>query len=209
MKKVTHLILSLLLSQLAFAQIKVTNLDKNTIPKTIKYKGHIVNAASYRDADGEHLVITTETGVVNTPNPPDGSGYRDGALYAYHYKINGNNYVLTWQMYDFVATCPVDVTAAYIPNTFAITDANKNGKAEVWLMYITACRGDVSPANMKIIMHEGDKKYAVRGESRNKVTDTQYEGGKYVFDEAFKTAPESFRQYAQSLWKKNILEKWN
>lgn len=204
MKTIFQFILLLLSSQLAFAQIKVTKLDKNTIPKSVKYKGHIINAASYSDADGNHLIITTETGIVDTPNPPDNSGYRDAAVYAYHYKITGNNYTLTWQMQDFVNTCPVDVSANFLPDTFSITDLNKDGKAEVWLMYITACRGDVSPANMKIIMYEGDKKYAMRGEDRVQATDTEKIGGGYKFDHAFTTGSTTFKTHALALWKKKI-----
>lgn len=204
MKTIFQCILLLLSSQLALAQIKVTKLDKNSIPKSVKYKGHIVNAASYSDTDGDHLIITTETGIVDTPNPPDNSGFSDAAVYAYHYKITGNNYTLTWQMQDFVNTCPVDVSAKFLPDTFAITDLDYNGKAEIWLMYITACRGDVSPANMKIIMYEGDKKYAMRGQDRVQATDTQKIGGEYKFDYAFKACSTAFKTYALALWKKKI-----
>ncbi len=60
---------------------------------------------------------------------------------------------------DFAKECPLYIQVNFIRNTFAVTDLNKNGKAEVWLMYKTACRSDVSPANMKIVMYEGNKKY--------------------------------------------------
>jgi hypothetical protein len=75
-------------------------------------------------------------------------------------------------------------------------------------MYKTVCHGDVSPSNMKIIMHEGDKKYAVRGTNQVKLSEKEYEGGKYVFDDAFKGGPETFRQYALQLWKKNLMQIW-
>ena len=95
-----------------------------------------------------------------------------------------------------------------MPKSFAVTDLNKDGKAEVWLMYTTACTGDVSPPDMKIIMHEGVKKYAVRGTKKVKVSNKDFEGGKYTFDEAFKTGPEAFRQYAADMWKKNLMQVW-
>ncbi len=34
-------------------------------------------------------------------------------------------------------------------------------------------------------------------------------GGEYKFDDALKKAPQVFRQYAEQLWKKNILETWD
>jgi hypothetical protein len=75
-------------------------------------------------------------------------------------------------------------------------------------MYKTVCHGDVSPSNMKIIMYEGNKKYAVRGTNKVKVSDKEYDGGAYTFDEAFKNGPQPFRSYALQLWKKNLLETW-
>jgi hypothetical protein len=193
----------LFLIQSVFAQIKITNIDKNSIPKSISYTGHIINATKYTDSEGEHLLITTETGVITIKDASEEYGKAD--LFAYSYKVAGNSLKLTWQMHDFVPECPVDVTAKYVPGSLAVTDLNKDGKAEIWLMYITACRGDVSPGSMKIIMHDGDKKYAMRGSNKVNVLDNKYDGGEYTFDDAFKTGPQSFRDYAQQLWKKNLL----
>jgi len=61
---------------------------------------------------------------------------------------------------------------------------------------------------MKIIMHEGNKKYAIRGESKVKVSEKEYDGGRYIMDDSFKVAPDVFKQYAIQLWKKNIMEKF-
>jgi len=77
-----------------------------------------------------------------------------------------------------------------------VTDLNKDGKAEVWVMYKVSCQGDVSPIPMKIIMYQDNKKFALRGTTRVKVSATDYMGGEYSFDEAFKNAPVQFRQYA-------------
>jgi len=206
--KLFSLSVFLITTQVSFAQIKVTKLDKKAIPATIKYTGHIINAVKYTDSEGQHLVITTETGIAATKNSDSGDG-RDAALYAYSYTIGSNNqFKLSWQTYDFIKDCPVDLEAQYVPNSFAVTDLNKDGKAETWLMYTTVCHGDVSPSDMKIIMHEGIKKYAVRGTKKVKVSDKDFEGGKYTFDEAFKTGPEAFKQYAVDLWKKNLMQVW-
>jgi hypothetical protein len=186
------------------AQIKTITLSKEAIPKSMHYTGHIINAVRYIDSEGEHIIISTETGNVDVKE--EGNSYLKADLYAYNYLINGNQQTLSWQMHDFTIVCPVDTKAKYIPNTFAVTDLNKDGKAEVWLMYITGCRGDVSSGSMKIIMHEGSKKYAIRGSSRVQIMDKQYDGGEYTLDDAFKTAPTVFKQYALALWKKNLME---
>jgi hypothetical protein len=169
--KIFRTLLLLLLSQTAFAQVKITLLDKKAIPSSLKYSGQIVNAARYTDSEGEHIVITTETGIVDIKSKdPYEDGFRKADLYAYNYLMINGKPTLSWQIHDLSGDCPVDPKASYIPKTFAVTDLNKDGKAEVWLMYSVACRGDVSPASMKIIMHEGAGKLAVRGESLVKLS---------------------------------------
>lgn len=206
--RVRILIMFLFTGLLAQAQIKITKLDKTAIPKSVTYKGHVIDAVKFSDAEGEHLIITTETGETPSKNG-EGDGYRDAALYAYHYLAQTSNYKLTWSVYDFVKDCPVDIRANFVRKSFAITDLDNNGKAEVWLMYRTICHGDVSPSNMKIIMYESNEKFAVRGTNEVQVSQTEHEGGKYTFNQAFNTAPATFRQYAKNLWKKNLLEKWD
>ena len=200
--RLLKLLLLLFLAQRVTAQIKVTNVDKSAIPKSIQYKGHIVNAVKYTDVEGTHLVIATETGLVAVKDADDEMTKAD--LYAYSYKVDGNTFTLSWQMHDFFGECPLDEVVNYIPGTFAVTDLNNDGKAEVWLVYLVACRGDVSPCSLKIIMHEGNKKYAMRGTNRVNDLPNKYVGGGYAFDDAFKTGLKLFRDYAQQLWKKNM-----
>jgi hypothetical protein len=195
------LFIILLTTSTCFAQIKTTQVDKSGIPKSVTYKGYIINAVKFTDSEGDRLVIATETGAIDSKNIDDG---RDAELYAYSYTVKDGNKVLSWQVHDFVKYCQLDLEAKYVPGTFGVTDLDKNGKAEVWLMYKTSCTGDVSAGEMKIIMHEGTKKYAIRGQNKVKVGANTFDGGKFTFDEAFKTGPAAFKNYAQTLWTKNI-----
>ena len=187
------------------AQIKPVNLQKKDIPSKISYKGTIVNAVKWSDKTGTHLVITSESGEVPVKGQDD---YREAALYAQHYLISKDVHRLTWTVQDFVKECPVDISANFVKNSFAITDLNKNNKAEVWLMYKVVCRGDVSPSDMKVIMYEDGKKYAMRGTNRVKVSEKGSMGGEYTFDKSFASAPKVFTQYAKQLWNKHIDETW-
>ncbi len=49
----------------------------------------------------------------------------------------------------------------------------------------------------------------MRGTNKVKVSEKDYMGGEYKFDDTLKKAPQVFRQYAEQLWKKNILETWD
>ncbi|RYZ84363.1 MAG: hypothetical protein EOP04_18150 [Proteobacteria bacterium] len=86
-----------------------------------------------------------------------------------------------------------------------ITDINKDGKPEIWVVYRVGCKGDVSPSEMKLIMYEGRDKHAMRGRTRIKYGKHQ-EGGEYRFDQRFSAAPKMFRDYAISFWNKNVDE---
>jgi len=44
-----------------------------------------------------------------------------------------------WQVHDFVADCPLDLGARFIPQALTVTDLDQDGTAEVWLVYRTTC----------------------------------------------------------------------
>ena len=167
----------LILSNVSFCQLKIVKLNKESIPKTIKYEGKIVNAVKWLDSLGQNLVITSQTEETISKNASD-DGYRDKALYAYHYLIWKDSIQQTWKLYDYIKECLVDIRADYIKNTFAVTDLDNNGQTEVWLMYKTVCHGDVSPSDMKIVMYENARKYTVRGTNKVQVSEKEYGGGK-------------------------------
>ena len=194
-------------AQICFAQLKVAKLGRNAIPNSIKYKGSVIQAVRWTDNTGDNIVLFTA--ISNTPskNAPDDS-YSDAALYAYHFLVSGDSSKSTWKVYDYIKECPVDIDLYFVDKTFAITDLNKDGNAEVWLMYKKSCHGDVSPILMKIIMYENNTKFAVRGSTKVQVSASEYMGGTYSFDNAFKKGPGVFRQYAEKLWKQHKIETW-
>lgn len=205
--KLTALFISLLLAQTCLAQFKITKLDKKTLPKSIQYTGKIVQALRWNDNTGNNIVILTETDKTPGKDSPDNGS--DGALYAYHYMVAADSIRQTWKVYDYIKDCPVDMFLFFIEKAFAVTDLDKNGKAEVWMMYKNSCQGDVSPVGMKIIMYEDNKKFAVRGTTRIQVSEKEYSGGDFSFDDAFKKAPLAFRQYAEKLWSQYKEETWD
>lgn len=202
--KILDLLLFLILTETCLAQFKVTRLDKNAVPKNIQYNGNIVQAVRWIDSAGDNIVILTATEKTQSKNA---SG-RDAALYAYHYLVSGDSIKQTWKIYDYIKECDVDMDLYFVDKAFAVTDLNKNGKAEVWIMYKNSCHGDVSPVAMKIIMYQDNKKFAVRGTTKVPVSANEYAGGEFTFDDAFKEAPAEFRQYAERLWKQHQVETW-
>lgn len=207
--KIGLFILALLCSVIAFgqAQINTTNLDTTKLPVGIKYNGKIKTAVRWTDVLGDNIVITTETGeTINKTSPS--ADYRDAALYAYHFIVGTDSTKMTWKLYDFIKACPLDIEANFVKNTFHVTDLNNDGVAEVWLMYKTVCHGDMSPCDMKIMMYQGQLKYAMRGQNKVQISDKEIIGGDYKFDKAFIDGPTAFKDFAKNLWNKNIMQTW-
>jgi hypothetical protein len=187
--------------QNSFAQIQSTVLTKNDIPKAVKYKGKLLDAFQYRDSLGDNIIIRSETGIFQTKADID-SCTNSADLFAYHYVVESDTVRLMWRLTDFIKACELDVTCDFLEDSILVTDLDKDSIAEVWITYQTSCRGDVSPNNMKIIMFEGEKKYAMKGLRKIRISPTEILGGKYVMDAAFLAGNPLFKNYAKALWKK-------
>jgi hypothetical protein len=195
------------MTQACFGQIVVKKLDRAAIPRTIRYSGKMAGAARWTDSTGDNLVVLTTTG--KTPGASGlGEDYSNAALYAYHFILSRDSARQTWRVYDYIKECPVDIFLDFVDKSFAVTDLDKNGKAEVWVMYKASCQGDVSPVTMKVIMYENGRKFSLRGTTRVPVSEKEYAGGTFAFDEAFRRGPALFRQHAEKLWDQHKIETW-
>ncbi|MFC6095555.1 M949_RS01915 family surface polysaccharide biosynthesis protein [Flavobacterium qiangtangense] len=204
LKYTTPILFFFFLSSRGIGQHKITiaTIDAGKIPKEIKYSGNIKSGITWNDRLGENFAVTSETGEFESKAADNGG--RDAALYAYHFIRSNNTIEQNWKLYDYVKDCPLDIEASFLTNTLHVTDLDNDGIGEIWVMYKLACTGDVSPSEMKIIRYEGKHKAAMRGESRVKISETEYDGGNYTFDKAFNDAPGYFREYAKKMWTKNI-----
>ena len=180
----------------------LTNIEYgiSKLPPGLKdYDGKIVAMAKWEDKMGSNVIFITET-------EERGGEERHKELYGYHYIITDNENKLVWKINDFIKDCPLDITLSYIDKSISITDLDKNGIAESSFIYRMACKGDVSPDDMKLIMHEGETKYAIRGTMILKITGEKPYGGEMKIDASFDKAPKEFVEYAKSQWKKYNME---
>ncbi len=209
-QKIMGIVIALFVCSAAFGQgIKVTKLAAGDIPKDIAYKGKMKNAVQWSDKEGSHIVVTTETGEQPSKTVENNDYDKDASVHAYHYMMKDVKATEMWKVYDGIKNCELDMQVAFIKNTFHITDLDKDGVAEVWVMYKMACHGDMSPCEMKVIMYEGTQKYAMRGENKIVINETKESfGGEYKFDEAFLNGSKLFREHAKKMWQDNIMEEW-
>ncbi|GEM_PF-245636 len=182
---------------------------KNDIPSEIKYSGNIITGKRWTDKNGENIILLTKTEPERVKaKQPDFEDYVwESELFAYQFVKSNDTYTQLWKINDFIKDCPFDLTLDFIPNSLSITDLDKNGIAESTLLYKMACRSDVSPSDLKLIMHEGENKYALRGTML--VNEQGFKsGGDYKIDKSFESAPSSFLEYAKKQWNEYKREKF-
>jgi hypothetical protein len=180
------------------AAIAPVPVEARALPAKAAHEGTVVAARRWTDGLGENLLILTEAAATESA---ECCGW-DGNLYAYHYVQRDSGLALLWRTTDFIHTCDVDMTVQMGEHTLAITDLDADGVAETTFLYILACRGDVSPATMKLIMHEGAEKYAIRGTTDEDPRLPDPRRGEMNVDPSFDRAPPAFRSFAVAHWKK-------
>lgn len=183
-------------------RIEPVAVEASALPAAAEHRGHVVAARRWTDRLGENLLILTETDAFDhKPCEWDYCG-NDKELYAYHYVQRDSGLALLWRTTDFIRECDVDMTVQMGAHTLAITDLDADGVAESTFLYILACRGDVSAAAMKLMMHEGAEKYAIRGTTDEDPRIPGADRSEMNVDAAFNRAPPAFRTFAVAHWKK-------
>ena len=127
---------------------------------------------------------------------PDGQG---AVLRAYRFAGPPAKPKIVWQIEDGPARCGAGGSFA---DFFAIapilTDLDGNGFQEVWTGYTCGCKS--GPADLKLVMHEGKKRYAMHGKTGIVATNGTLQGGEGAMDRRFKKGPHAFRIFASKLW---------
>lgn len=213
----------------AVTPVKISAAD---IPSIIKFRGKPEEAWKWTDKLGENILVTTRVAPFEDRDLEFNEEAQTAEIHAYHFVKMTNDYVQVWTMNDQEKSCAYDITCGFIPGALTITDLDKDGIAEIKLQYAMACRSDVSPATMKLILYENEDKYALRGtmwlayspelkytvtekdvnlESRPKLKDEMDEllrtFGRYESEKEFTNASPEFLTFARNEWLKYSKEK--
>lgn len=170
---------------------------KDLVPSFLKNENEIIEAVKWNDKLGENLIVITLT----DERIIDGDD-RIKEFFVYHYIVKDTSAEVLWKSYDFVKDCPFDITLEFIDSSLTVTDLDGDDIAETSFMYKLSCRSDVSPDDLKLIMHEGQDKYAIRGEMILKINDEEPTPGKMTIDDSFNYTKGIFKDFAVGQWKK-------
>ena len=184
-------------------KVKYYSGDKIPSDLSFEFTGTATKMAEWDDANGHNtLILTLEDATEEYSEEwQELTGFQN--LYAYHYIVkDGGTPSLLWKVQDFVEECAFDIMLYHMDDALEITDLDDDGIAESLFIYRADCVSDVSPLGMKLMMHEHDIKYALRGNSRvYPMGETELPaGGDFVPDPAFNDAPSIFLEFASEKW---------
>jgi hypothetical protein len=188
--------------------ISILNFDIKSLPKNVKYRGAIVMGARWIDKNGENILILTQTGKFPSKGEcgSDDPCF-DAEVYAYNYVKKEDSLSLLWKTVDFERECVFDLYAGFMEKALFITDLDSNGVAETTFLYMLTCRSDVSPSRLKLIMHEGATKYAIRGTTKLGANyGVEESGGEMKIDPAFAKAKPAMKTFAIQKWNQYVTE---
>ncbi len=202
------------------------------LPAYIKFRGKLNEAWQWTDKLGENILITSFVEPYDDKEKNEyGEEGQSAQLFAAQYVKKVGVYLLLWSNDDREKSCPFDITCRFIKDASTVTDLDKDGVAETTIQYRLACRSDVSPAAMKLIMHEDSAQYYLQGLSWIKVseedkftvtekdanletlpgykkTESEYMKtfGRYESEKGFAGAPPEFLAYARQQWLRFVKE---
>jgi hypothetical protein len=199
-------LLALLLAPGAAASqgIEVRRVAPRDVPRSVVYRGEVEGARQWRDRLGDNLLLLARTDELPVLDEY-GQDAKTRELYAYHYVREGAGYRLLWQTTDFVRVCGLDIVLDFAPGSLQVTDVDADGTAETSYVYTLACRGGVDPSDMKLILHEGAAKYAIRGSTDMRPLGPGYPPPSMEVDAALARNP-VLRAHAERQWRRFVRE---
>lgn len=194
------------------------------------FEDEFISADAWDDKMGHNVLIRSAVREALEKNPEqDDRDFHYGKVHAYHYLEKKDGSIeLLWDMHDSERQCDFDLSIGFVAKDLIISDKDNNDIAETSIVYAQACRSDVSPANMKVIMHEGEKKFGLRGvmvdilpdnNTPRAIDDLDFSKhnfdveaddfdyfnyfGRYKNEKDFDGAPEEFLQHGKEIWLKH------
>lgn len=126
------------------------NVDQSPkLPAGLKLTGRPQAARRWTDKRGENLLVLTETTRVGAAS----GGTKH--LYGYQFLRAGQVWKPLWRIRDAVVACEFDLELELVTESLSVTDLDGDGTAETAFAYKKTCTSDVSPSELKVLMHGG------------------------------------------------------
>jgi hypothetical protein len=169
----------------------------------IKPVGKVVSVLRVVGQKDENVLILSE----KPSKSPNGRIERID-LNATYYAKAGQQWKSEWAINDFVDCPGLDSKASFFPETTTVTDIDNDGNPEITVAYQLFCGGGIDPSTVKVILRQGDTKFAIRGESLVRVPGQAPMGGTHTPDPSLlQTKNAAFLKHLKSIWSSVYVEK--
>lgn len=189
------------LAHAAPADVKSSPVDAAFLARVgIKPIDTLAEARQVQDAGGRHvLVLTRSEEPTHSTYDPD-SKERIELLATYYDEVSGG-WKQAWTIKE-VVDCPgLDLAGRFLSKGVTVTDLDRNGVAEVTVPYFTFCGGGVDPGVLKVILRQGDTKFALRGETELRLKGMAPTGGQNKPDkDLLLPANAVFKRHLDKVW---------
>ena len=123
------------------------------LPRGVEVEGAIVEARSFSDATGEHLVVVSHT------DEPTGQ-----SLHVVHLAHSGAEpWRIVGHVDDEVRDCKKEATLQLVPGALVVTDLDSDKHDEVSFAWVKSCRKELGPDALVLVLMEDDAKYTMHG----------------------------------------------
>jgi hypothetical protein len=165
--------------------------------------GKVVGVMRVDGKSDEKLLVLTEK-----PTKSSNGRVERIDLNATYYFKAGQQWKSEWAINDFVACPGLDLKASFFPDATTVTDIDNDGKPEITVAYQTFCGGAVEPSTVKVILRQGENKFAIRGESLIRLPGQAPIGGTRTPDPALLQAKNAaFLKHLETVWNGVYVEK--
>lgn len=169
----------------------------------LAFNGKLAGVWHIGDDSGLHvLLLTTLAGPSHEKKNGRSERKERIELHAVYYKRVNEQWVQDWTINDAVDCPELDSSASFFTNAVTFTDLDHDGRAEVSVPYKMFCGGGVESDTVKVIMRQGQDKFALRGESLVTIKGQGSFGGSKTADKSLDLpANAAFRRHLLAVWK--------
>jgi hypothetical protein len=170
---------------------------EDQLPRGLKVPPHPARALAWTDGNGDGYLIFSE---LSADHEDEGrSVWLQVDLVAVP---RGGKPRILRTVKDQVLDCTEDLTGEFVPDATAITDLDGDGVAEATFAYRIACKGDVAPDTVKVLVLENKDKYILRGDDFFAMDPGKgkHSGGTYKPEPAAAKWPPAFLDQAKKTW---------
>ncbi len=211
--------------------MKPQKISMQELPAEITVYGTFNEAWKWTDSLGKNIfVLFHETKNDKRLNEFDEEA-ESGFVHTAHYLVKEGKYRTVRTSTDDQKSCSFDLLCDFIPGSTTITDLDNNGFAEIKFQYTRACRSDVSPSGMTLVLRENGKNHMLNGtrwiayeegmtfnitednanlegttQLKDELAEMERTMGKYESEYQFSNTPPAFLIFARKEWVKYAKE---